>query len=321
MPRTTRKRVTRWSVIVGALGAIALLALVFSNLATGGGTSKAASQRLAAAPDYTQLLLETTTSVRDSGLMDNVVVPAFQARYPGVTIKYVAVGSGQAIADGEAGNCDAIIVHSPDAEHAAQKTGAITLRLPFAYNYFTIVGPKSDPAHIRNARSAKAAFLAIDKYGRSHPNKVAWVSRGDNSGTFAKEVQIWASAGITINQTKPPKWYISTGSGMLPTLQVAANDKAYTLSDTGTWLKNRPNLAPLVQVLSTRHDMFNQYSIDLLNQATHPAINSASAEDLAAWLVSKVGQQAIANYKINGTQVFYPNSYAVSIQWLPPLAP
>ena len=109
MPRTTKRRAVRWS-IVAALAAIALLALTFSNFASGGGTSKAASQRLAAAPDYTQLLLETTTSVRDSGLMDKVVVPAWQARYPDVTIKYVAVGSGQALADAAAGG--GVAIHS-----------------------------------------------------------------------------------------------------------------------------------------------------------------------------------------------------------------
>jgi tungstate transport system substrate-binding protein len=322
MPRTTKRRAARWSVVVVALGAIALLALTFSNFASGGGTSKPASQRLAAAPDYTQLLIETTTSVRDSGLMDAVVVPAFEARFPDVTFKYVAVGSGQALADAAAGNCDAIIVHSPEAEHKVQRTGNITMRLPFAYNYFTIVGPKSDPAHVRGASSAKAAFKAIFKYGKAHPKQTVWVSRGDNSGTYAKELQIWQSAGITINAVTPPSWYISTGQGMGQTLTMTDQKKdAYTLTDIATWLKNRPSLSSLKQVLSTRRDMLNQYSIDLLNQAAHPAINSASAEALAAWLTSKAGQQAIANYKIRGTQVFFPNSYAVSIQWLPPLTP
>ena len=320
MPRTTKRRAIRWS-IVAALGAIALLALTFSNFASGGGTSKAASQRLAAAPDYTQLLLETTPSVRDSGLMDKVVVPAWQARYPDVTIKYVAVGSGQALADAAAGNCDAVIVHSPAAEQALQRTGDITARLLFAYNYFTIVGPKSDPAHVSGSASAAAAFKAIYKYGQKHPKKVVWVSRGDNSGTYVKELQIWKSAGITINATTPPSWYISTGAAMGQTLTTTNQKNAYTLTDIATWLNNKSSLTALKQVLSTRKDMKNQYSIDLLNQAAHPAINSAAAEALAGWLVSKIGQQAIAHYKINGTQVFFPNSYAISTEWLPPLNP
>jgi tungstate transport system substrate-binding protein len=320
MPKTTKRRAVRWSIVV-ALGAIALLALTFSNFASGGGTSKAASQRLAAAPDYTQLLLETTTSVRDSGLMDKVVVPAWQARYPNVTIKYVAVGSGQALADAAAGNCDAVIVHSPAAEQVLQETGDISLRLPFAYNYFTIVGPKSDPAHIRGAASAAAAFKAIYKYGQKHPKKVVWVSRGDKSGTNVKELQIWKSAGVTIDPANLPSWYISTGQGMGATLTITAQKSAYTLTDIATWLNDRSSLAPLKQLLSTRKDMKNQYSIDLLNQAAHPAVNSAAAEDLAAWLVSKVGQQTIAHYKIDGTQVFFPNSYAISVEWLPPLNP
>jgi tungstate transport system substrate-binding protein len=320
MSRTTKRRAVRWSIVV-VLGAIALLALTFSNFASGGGTSKAASQRLAAAPDYTQLLLETTTSVRDSGLMDKVVVPAWQARYPDVTIKYIAVGSGQALADAAAGNCDAVIVHSPSAEHALQKSGDITLRLPFAYNYFTIVGPKSDPAHVRGTASAAAAFKAIYKYGQKHPKKVVWVSRGDKSGTNAKELQIWKSAGVTIDPANPPSWYWSTGAAMGTTLTVTNQKNAYTLTDIATWLNERSTLTALKQVLSTRKDMKNQYSIDLLNQAAHPAVNSAAAEDLAAWLVSKVGQQTIAHYKIHGTQVFFPNSYAISVEWLPPLNP
>ena len=321
MSRTTKKRAIRWSV-VAVLGAIALLALSFSNFASGGGTTTAANARLGAAPDYTQLLLETTTSVKDSGLMDAVVLPAFQARYPDVTVKLVAVGSGQALADAAAGNCDAVIVHSPAAEQVKQETGDITLRLPFAYNYFTIVGPKSDPAHVHGAASAAAAFKAIYKYGQAHPNRVVFVSRGDKSGTNAKELQIWKSAGITIDPANLPSWYSSTGQGMGPTLTFTNQKRyAYTLTDIATWLNQRPSLSALKQVLSTRKDMKNQYSIDLLNQVTHPAINSALAEDLAAWLVSKVGQQAIAHYKIRGTQVFFPNSYAISVEWLPPLTP
>ena len=318
MSRTTKKRAIRWSV-VAVLGAIALLALSFSNFASGGGTTTAANARLGAAPDYTQLLLETTTSVKDSGLMDAVVLPAFQARYPDVTVKLVAVGSGQALADAAAGNCDVVIVHSPAAEQALQRTGDISLRLPFAYNYFTIVGPKSDPAHVRGAASAAAAFKAIYKYGQKHPKKVVWVSRGDNSGTNAKELQIWKSAGITINPVTPPSWYILAAAGMGQTLTLTNQKNAYTLTDIATWLRQKSTLPALNQVLSTRKDMKNQYSIDLINQAAHPAVNSASSEALAGWLVSKIGQTAIATYKINGTQVFFPNAYAIPVQWLPPL--
>ena len=273
------------------------------------------------APDYSTLLLDTTTSVRDSQVMDKVIVPGFEARYPGITVKYVAVGSGAALAAAAAGNCDAVIVHSPADELQLLASGGLTMRLPFAYNYFIIVGPKGDPAHVAKATTAIGAFKRIWAYGQAvskvNPKKVVFVSRGDNSGTNAKELQLWTMAGHTIPAT-PPSWYIQTGTGMLDTLQVAAQKRAYTLTDTATWLFNKSTLSPLTPLLTNRRNLLNQYSIDLVNQAEHNDVNSTGAELLAEWLVSSVGQKALAGYKVSGHQMFYPNSYHVSITPLPP---
>ena len=218
-----------------------------------------------------------------------------------------------------------MIVHSPPDEKALLASGDLTMRLPFAYNYFTVVGPKkatakTDPAGVTGTTAAAAAFKKIAAYGPT--GKVAFVSRGDNSGTNKKELAIWKDAGVTINPANPPAWYISTGQGMLATLQVAAEKNAYTLTDLATWTKNKALLSPpLVRLLTTTKDLKNQYSINLVNQAQHNNVNSTGAEFLAQWLVSSVGQKAIAAYKVNGTQLFFPNSYIVSITYLPPAPP
>jgi tungstate transport system substrate-binding protein len=302
------KRYIAAAAVLLAVTAVGIVGATFAF-----GSDKAAPL---ATPDYNTLLLETTTSVRDSGVIDKVIIPDFTARYPGITVKYVAVGSGAALAAAAAGNCDAVIVHSPPDELAALAAGTLTMRLPFAYNYFIIVGPKGDPAHVAKTRSAVRAFKAIDAYGKklvkAGSKKVLFVSRGDKSGTNAKELQLWAGAGVTINPASLPSWYITTGQGMAATLSVAAQKRAYTLTDVATWLNNKSTLAPLVPLLTARRDMLNQYSIDLCNQAQHNAVNSTGAELLAEWLVSSSGQTALAAYKIGGRQVYFPNSYRIS---------
>ncbi len=308
-----------------------LLVVAVAVLAIGAATGFATGQgQVLQAPAYDKLILDTTTSVNDSGLL-NYLLPLWTARYPGITVQVVSVGSGQALANAAAGNCDVVIVHSPTDEKALLATGDLTMRLPFAYNYFTVVGPyntkSKDPAHVLTATSAAVAFKRIAAWGAAS-GKVAFVSRGDNSGTNKKELELWKAAGITINPASPPKWYQSTGSGMLNTLQVtAAANKgagAYTLTDLSTWIKNRSSAhlaPPLRRLLTSTGDLRNQYSIDLINQAQHNDVNSAAAEFLAEWLVSHQGQAAIAAYKVSNVQLFFPNSYAVSGTNVPPAAP
>ena len=190
MFRNRPKTIARRSLLVLALVALAAAAIVGTSLA--GGSGRAAG---VAAPDNAKLALYSTTSVRDSLLMQNVVLPAYNAAHPGITVKPIYVGSGQAIQAARDGLADVVIVHSPADEKQLLTDGVATLRLPFAYNYFTIVGPRSDPANVATATTATVAFKRIAAYGKTlAAGKVAFVSRGDASGTNKKELQLWFAA-------------------------------------------------------------------------------------------------------------------------------
>ena len=270
-----------------------------------------------AAPDNAKLALYSTTSVRDSGLMQELVIPAYNAAHPGVTINAVYVGSGAAIQAARDGNADVVIVHSPADEKQLLTDGVATLRLPFAYNYFTIVGPKGDPAGVSTSTTAAQAFRRIARWGRALPaSRVAFVSRGDASGTNKKELALWYAAGVTTDATQSPagSWYITAAGGMLPCLQVTAEKRAYTITDTATWLANRATLSPLSRGLSKSADLKNQYSVLLLNAVLHDQVASTNAEWMAAYLVSYQGQKAISTFgkAKYGEPLFFPNAYTIS---------
>jgi tungstate transport system substrate-binding protein len=323
------------------LGAALLLfaALAALGLAACGGSSSSAASPSASpaaaassssrpatgAPDFNQLIVATTTSLNDSGLLTDVVQPAFEAQHPTITMKIVAVGSGAAIAMAQAGNADVLLVHSAAAEVAFMDGGYGTLRLPFAYNYFTIVGPKSDPAKVAGATTAAQAFKQIAAYGKTLPaGKVAFVSRGDASGTNTKELNLWSAAGVTPAATATPaptplpepsgSWYIKTGQGMGATLQIANQKQAYSLTDTATYLADKSNLT-IVPLLEKSADLKNQYNVILINQSKFPVVNTTGAEYLASWLVGPEGQKAIAAYGKSkyGQALFFPNSDAVNV--------
>jgi len=219
----------------------------------------------------------------------------------------------------EQGNADVLLVHSPAAEQQFMASGDGTFRVPFAYNYFTIVGPKSDPAKVASAKTAAEAFKDIAAYGESS-GKTAFVSRGDQSGTNTKELSLWASAGVTPSATPTPtpapeptgSWYIKTGQGMAATLQVANQKQAYTLSDTATYLANKSNLT-IVPLLDKSADLLNLYDIILINQAKFPVVNAPAAESLASWMTGPDGQKAIADYGKSkyGQALFFPNSHTL----------
>jgi tungstate transport system substrate-binding protein len=312
-----RKRTwARWTAVALVL-LVAAVAFAGVTKAWGGGEPKAAI-------DASVLRLATTTSVNDTGLLKNQVEPAFETRFPGIDLQWVSVGSGAALAAGRDGNADVVIAHAPTNEKQLVAEGHFTMRLPFAYNYFTVVGKKSDPAGVKTATSAAQAFKRIAAWGKTlAAGKVAFVSRGDNSGTNQKEMELWAKAGVTIDTANPPSWYVSAGSGMLATLQVAAEKKAYTMTDVATWIKNKTSASlspPLYRLVTTRKDLKNQYSILLVNQTDHPDVNSTGAEFLAELLVSRNGQQLIGDYKMLGTTMFYPDSYTIANSVLPPAA-
>jgi tungstate transport system substrate-binding protein len=308
-----RKTIARRSLLVLALVALAAAAIVGASLADGSGRAVGK-----AVPDNAKLALYSTTSVRDSGLMQELVLPAYNAAHPGITVTPIYVGSGQAIQAARDGLADVIIVHSPADEKQLLADGVATLRLPFAYNYFTIVGPKGDPANVATAKTAGIAFKRIAAYGKKlGAGKVAFVSRGDASGTNKKELQLWFDAKVTSAATVAPTgaWYLTAVGGMLPCLQVAAEKHAYTLTDSATWLANRKTLMPaLYRKLDKKADLKNQYSVLLLNQAMHDQVASTGAEWLASWLVSYDGQKAIGVFGKDKYRepLFFPNAFTIS---------
>lgn len=274
---------------------VAVLALAVPPSGCGSGDAGPAVQR-------DQLLVATTTSLDDSGLLQDVVLPAFEQAHPGVTVKVVAVGSGEAIAMGAQGEADVLLVHSPDDETKFMADGHGTLRLPFAYNHFVVVGPKADPAGVRGAGSAADAFAAVVDAGAT------FVSRGDESGTNKRELKLWDAAGVTPGDES----YLSTGQGMGETLRIASEKQAYTLTDLGTYLAQRSSL-DLEPLFTGSGDLRNVYDVIIVNQNEFPAVNAAGAEQLAQLLVSDAGQQAIGAYGTDeyGEALFYP--YASSL--------
>jgi tungstate transport system substrate-binding protein len=249
-----------------------------------------------------QLIVATTTSLNDSGLLEDVVLPAYEAVAPGVTVKVVAVGSGEAIAMGARGEADVLLVHSPADEEQFMADGHGTLRLPFASNSFVIVGPADDPAGVGDTDSAADAFAAIADAGSG------FVSRGDESGTHKRELDTWEAADVE----PAGDWYLVTGQGMGETLRIASEKQAYTLADTGTFLAQEESL-DLHVVFSGSDDLRNVYDVIVVNQNEFPAVNAAAAEQLAQLLVGAAGQEAIGTFGADryGQTLFEP--YALSL--------
>jgi len=256
-------------------------------------------------PDTTTLILATTTSVKDSGLLDEALLPAFAAKNPGLEVKAVAVGSGEAIAMGERGEADVLFVHSPADEEEFMAAGQGTLRLPVAYNFYKIVGPADDPAGIAGAASAEEAFAMIAKSGSE------FVSRGDASGTNKKELKLWNAAGVTAAPEDEPTgdWYLKTGQGMGETLQVASEKQAYTLTDYATFLSMGDSV-DLKVLFGEADDLKNQYSVIVVNQAEHATVNASGAELWAAFVTSPEGQKLIGDFgqAKYGEQLFVPDA-------------
>lgn len=243
------------------------------------------------------VILASTTSTQNSGFYD-YLIPILEEAVND-TIKVVAVGTGQALTIGENGDADLLIVHAPDKEIAFVEAGYGVDRQPFMYNQFVIIGPKTDPAKVNQAQTADQALNSIYQAKQD----ARFVSRGDNSGTHFKEKALWQAAGIVPEGS----WYRESGSGMGATLNIAAASDAYTLSDSSTWLKfaNKQNLTT---VFSGDPVLFNQYSVIIIPSSRHAHSKEAKAREIAQWLVSPTGQQAINSYQINGQQAFIGNA-------------
>lgn len=251
-----------------------------------------------AAAQATTITVASTTSTEQSGLFKHLL-PAFE-KDTGIQVKVVAVGTGQALDIGRRGDADVVFVHDPAAEEKFMAEGAGVDHKRVMYNDFVIVGPKNDPAKIRGDRSV------IDAMRKIAEAKAPFASRGDRSGTNAAELRYWKEAGIDVAAAKG-QWYKETGSGMGPTLNTAAGMNAYSLTDRGTWLsfKNRGDLEILVQ---GDERLFNQYGVMLVNPEKHPQVKKEAGTKFIDWLVSDKGQQTIADYKVNGEQLFFPNA-------------
>jgi len=265
---------------------IAALIVVF------GGTS------LFAAPKQKNIILATTTSTQDSGLLD-VLIPIFE-KQTGYFVKTIAVGSGQAMKMGEKGEADVMLVHSPDAEKKFIADGFGVNRQLIMHNDFIIVGPPSDPAKVKGVKSSAEAMKMIAKA------ESLFLSRGDNSGTHAKEKKLWKQAEITpVGQ----KWYQETGLGMGQTLNVASEKKGYTLADRGTYLALKKNLG-LDILVEGDAALLNIYHVIEVNSAKWPKANAEGAQAFAAFMVSKNTQDIIKTFGVDkfGSPLFFPDA-------------
>jgi len=267
-----------------------LAALLTVTLPVANAASGAESQRY--------ITVASTTSTENSGLFRHLL-PLFTAKTV-IEVRVVALGTGQALDVGRRGDADVVFVHDAAAEQQFVTEGHGIDRREVMYNDFVLVGPASDPARIAGSRDIAASLAAI------LATESPFVSRGDRSGTHAAELRLWAAAGIDISVRKAP-WYREVGAGMGATLNTAAALGAYALSDRGTWLSfaNRRDLRIVVE---GDRRLFNQYGVILVNPARHPHVKEADARTFIDWLVSAEGQSAIAGFRINGEQAFFPNA-------------
>lgn len=256
---------------------------------------------LLAAPALAQdksIVVASTTSTQDSGLFGHIL-PLFKQR-TGIDVKVVSQGTGQALDTGRRGDADVVFVHARPQEERFVADGFGVKRNAVMYNDFVLIGPGSDPAGIRGSKDILAALKTIKDKG------AVFISRGDKSGTHAAELNLWKLAGIDIAKDKGP-WYREIGQGMGAALNTAAASDAYVLADRGTWLSFK-NRGDLVIAVEGDNRLFNQYGIILVNPARHAHVKKDLGQAFIDWIISPEGQEAIADYRIGGEQLFFPNA-------------
>ncbi|MCU7786855.1 substrate-binding domain-containing protein [Pyrobaculum sp. 3827-6] len=254
------------------------------------------------------LYMATTTSVKDTGLLD-VLIPDFEkwARSRGydIEVRYTAVGTGQALLMAARGDVDVVIVHAPSLEKQYLENGTLKCRDVIAYNFFIIVGPKDDPAGARG-------LTAVEAFRKIAEAKAPFVSRGDRSGTHLMELSLWKKAIGREPDPAKDTWYISAGAGMGQTLLLANEKKAYTLSDTGTWLRYRDKLPQLDVIVAAAPDLINIYSFEIVKP-------SPATKLMAQYMLTR-GLEVIGNLTIAGTPLFTPINKAdpKAMEWIKP---
>jgi tungstate transport system substrate-binding protein len=244
------------------------------------------------------IVMASTTSTEQSGLFGHLL-PIF-TRETGIAVRVVAQGTGQALAIARRGDADLVFVHDREAEERFVAEGHGLARRDVMFNDFVLVGPRADPA------GAGATRDVVEGFARVAAARQPFVSRGDRSGTHAAEVRVWKLAGID-PQAGKGAWYRESGTGMGPTLNIASGLNAYTLADRGTWLSFR-NRGDLAIVLQGDTRLFNPYGVIVVNPARHPHVKADLARRFADWVVSPAGQQAIADFRIGGEPLFFPNA-------------
>ncbi len=244
------------------------------------------------------IVVASTTSTQDTGLF-GYLLPLFKKR-TGIEVKVIALGTGQALDTARRGDADVVFVHAKSEEEKFLAEGFAVKRYPVMYNDFVLIGPKNDPAGIREGKDIVAALKTLkDK-------QAAFISRGDRSGTHIAEISLWKLAGIDIAAEKG-RWYKEIGQGMGAALNTASEADAYVLSDRGTWLSFK-NKGDLVVAVEGDTRLFNQYGVMLVNPAKHPTVKKELGQQFIDWLISPEGQRDITGYRINGEQLFYPNA-------------
>jgi len=251
----------------------------------------------AATAEDRSIVVASTTSTQDSGLF-GYLLPLFKAK-TGIDVKVIAQGTGQALDTARRGDADVVFVHARSQEERFLAEGFGVKRFDVMYNDFVLIGPNSDPAGIRG-KDIETALKAIQ--AKAAP----FVSRGDRSGTHAAELALWKLAGIDLESAKGP-WYREIGQGMGAALNTASAMDAYVLSDRGTWISFR-NRADLAIVVEGDKRLFNQYGVMLVNPEKHPQVKKDLGQAFVDWLISPEGQAAIAGYKIDGQQLFFPDA-------------
>jgi tungstate transport system substrate-binding protein len=264
--------------------------LVLAVAAYAAGLSLSAEERF--------IVVASTTSTEDSGFF-HYVLPKFE-KHSGVDVRVVVVGTGEAIELAERGDADVLFVHHKPSEQAFVDEGFGVKRYPVMWNDFIVVGPRADPADIEGMKDAAGAFNKIADA------KASFASRGDDSGTHKKELEIWEAADVNVDKASGT-WYRELGQGMGPTLNTAAGMDAYTLSDRGTWISfnNRQDLDVLVQ---GDPNLLNQYGVILVSPKKHPHVKAEAGQEFIDWLLSKEGQRVIGSYNLKGQQLFHPNA-------------